>query len=325
MTYFIDICTVLWFGSTALALYHAIVTQDFDTHRHWMARSMCVMRVPLWQRIASIIFLTPMAAFARCAFEVLYIGEAPWEARWGAPGSAWSLFTSAHAAVSSADPRASPLVWSFDGFGEAEQATFAASAWLGLVMSGAVNTYTVAHDVHIKNSTLCDVLRTATRRATSAATEFSVRVGLAAASTGLSAGGVWWVVVAVLAMGAVAMVPWFGFAVGMYLGGLTFGVMVVMGGGMTLYTLLPYHMARGTMAAGYHPVFGIGLAVGWLWAATMLPVLLLGKHFETFFGAIPKYAFGVLLHTVTFGLIFDDPGRESTYLFLSADEKQEED
>eukprot|EP00658_Telonema_sp_P-2_P068240 TRINITY_DN57182_c0_g1_i1.p2 TRINITY_DN57182_c0_g1~~TRINITY_DN57182_c0_g1_i1.p2 ORF type:complete len:135 (-),score=51.46 TRINITY_DN57182_c0_g1_i1:7-411(-) len=37
-----------------------------------------------------------------------------------------------------ADPRSSPLIWSFDGYGEAEQASFWLSAWVGLAMVLAV-------------------------------------------------------------------------------------------------------------------------------------------------------------------------------------------
>ena len=59
--------------------------------------------------------------------------------RWGAPGNTlWGggcvLSADSHSSIQIADPRAQPLVFSPDGWGEGEQAGFALSAWMGFVV-----------------------------------------------------------------------------------------------------------------------------------------------------------------------------------------------
>jgi len=64
-------------------------------------------------------------------------GEPPWRARWGAPEGPLALLLAAPAPPAEragADARASPQVFSLDGYGESEQAAFGASAVLALLL-----------------------------------------------------------------------------------------------------------------------------------------------------------------------------------------------
>eukprot|EP00658_Telonema_sp_P-2_P001570 TRINITY_DN10581_c0_g2_i1.p1 TRINITY_DN10581_c0_g2~~TRINITY_DN10581_c0_g2_i1.p1 ORF type:complete len:314 (+),score=35.92 TRINITY_DN10581_c0_g2_i1:112-1053(+) len=134
MKLFIDTASCLWCLVTAVAVYQIVVRGDHDRHRQWMTWSMGILTVPIAQRFISFVVLTPVFAFLRGLICVARFGDPPWTARWGAPGSAWSLLWDVAAPASHADPRASPVLWSFDGFGEGEQASFALSAWTGLLL-----------------------------------------------------------------------------------------------------------------------------------------------------------------------------------------------
>lgn len=73
----------------------------------------------------------------RCVYCIVAQGEPPWRARWGAPDGALSLLLAAPAPPAPphdrGDTRASPCVFSLDGYGESEQAAFGLSAWLSLL------------------------------------------------------------------------------------------------------------------------------------------------------------------------------------------------
>ena len=94
---------------------------------------------PILQRLLNALLLCPAAMATRCVLCLVHWQEPPWQARWGAPGSAYSLLVGQSSRLPSSpqpsDPRASPKVlMSLDGYGEAEQAAFGLSALLALVV-----------------------------------------------------------------------------------------------------------------------------------------------------------------------------------------------
>eukprot|EP00656_Telonema_subtile_P041016 TRINITY_DN46108_c0_g1_i1.p1 TRINITY_DN46108_c0_g1~~TRINITY_DN46108_c0_g1_i1.p1 ORF type:complete len:297 (-),score=47.31 TRINITY_DN46108_c0_g1_i1:29-919(-) len=145
MVLFIDTASLLWFGATAAAMYFVVLKKDYSAHKRWMTVSMGVMFVPVVQRLVSYFLLVPLFTFLRGLVVVSRFGQPPWEARWGAPGSVWTLMWSMPAtdkARLTGDPRASPYIWNFEGYGEAEQASFWLTAWVGLAVVVACLLYT---------------------------------------------------------------------------------------------------------------------------------------------------------------------------------------
>ena len=112
-------------------------TSCVTAHRRCMTASIALASVPLWQRIASWVALAPLAMVLRCLVCSVRDAVPPWGARWGPPGSPVSLLLGRSIADGEmlADPRAAPLIVSIDGYGEAESASFAASAWVGLAVA----------------------------------------------------------------------------------------------------------------------------------------------------------------------------------------------
>eukprot|EP00658_Telonema_sp_P-2_P035084 TRINITY_DN25564_c0_g1_i5.p1 TRINITY_DN25564_c0_g1~~TRINITY_DN25564_c0_g1_i5.p1 ORF type:complete len:296 (-),score=55.18 TRINITY_DN25564_c0_g1_i5:20-907(-) len=131
---FIDTASAVWLAATTMALFKIMVQKDYDAHKAWMQLSMGVLMVPIPQRLVSFLAFTPLAIFVRTMVVVTQFGTPPWEARWGMPGSAWSLLFDPPAPPDHMVllPRSSPLVYTYDGFGEGEQASFWLSAWVGL-------------------------------------------------------------------------------------------------------------------------------------------------------------------------------------------------
>jgi hypothetical protein len=143
LAYFVDTASVLWIIFTAMAVVAAL-SKRFDIHRDAMAFSLALAAVPIPQRLLSWCFVTPCAMLLRLLVCVFVFNIPPWEARWGVPGSSWSLISSSSdncaivlktkGGAGYNDSRACPLVFTLDGYGEAEQASFAMSAWCGLLL-----------------------------------------------------------------------------------------------------------------------------------------------------------------------------------------------
>eukprot|EP00747_Dinoflagellata_sp_TGD_P121189 gnl/TRDRNA2_/TRDRNA2_173389_c0_seq2.p1 gnl/TRDRNA2_/TRDRNA2_173389_c0~~gnl/TRDRNA2_/TRDRNA2_173389_c0_seq2.p1 ORF type:complete len:401 (-),score=9.37 gnl/TRDRNA2_/TRDRNA2_173389_c0_seq2:187-1344(-) len=163
MVLFVDATSGMWVVVTAVALYFVIVKRDYDAHRKWMTASMGILCVPIPQRYVSFMVVTPLAMAVRCCVAVAQWGESPWQAHWGRPGSPRSLLLHAMANGTDADPRASPLVFSLDGYGEGEQASFAWSAWIGLavILRSLWLIYRIDNklDDSLKNVRSCNVFR----------------------------------------------------------------------------------------------------------------------------------------------------------------------
>jgi hypothetical protein len=127
---FIDVSSALWVLATGAGVVCA-VRRDFPLHRDLMACSLAMASVPIAQRTISWFFLAPFSIVVRLLI-CLLAGSPPWRADFGPPGSAASaLLGQCSEADRAADPRACPGVLSADGYGEAEQCSFALSAWLG--------------------------------------------------------------------------------------------------------------------------------------------------------------------------------------------------
>lgn len=128
---FIDVSSLMWILATAFAIICAIA-KKFRLHRDLMALSISIASVPIAQRLFSWFFLAPSAMILRL-FVSLLSGSPPASARFGPPGNSHSvLFKLCSSIDMEKDTRACPLVLSLDGYGEAEQSSFAVSAWLGL-------------------------------------------------------------------------------------------------------------------------------------------------------------------------------------------------
>ena len=153
MRAFIDASPVAWLVVTLLGVDAAARRKDFAAHRRLMLLSAALASQPILQRLLNALLLTPIAMAVRAVHCLFVWGLMPWEARWGAPGSAYTLLFSPAAQLAfgamgasnqgtgagalltatQVDGRASPLLFSPDGYGEAEQTAFGASAWLALL------------------------------------------------------------------------------------------------------------------------------------------------------------------------------------------------
>ena len=96
-----------------------------------MAFSIAMAAVPIAQRLFSWFFLAPMTILLRLVI-CLYRDISPWEATFGPPGNSYTTILGFCETINKHDdPRACPIVLSADGYGEAEQSSFALSAWFG--------------------------------------------------------------------------------------------------------------------------------------------------------------------------------------------------
>lgn len=146
LLFFVDVTTALWCGCTGVGVV-AAWNKSFQVHRDAMTASLILASVPLVQRAISWCCLAPMAMVLRCVVcvvRVMYSEPSqfeedrsstsfPWLVRWGPPTTRHTLlFGSCDSTPSTADPRACPLVLSFDGYGEGEHLSFPVSAILAL-------------------------------------------------------------------------------------------------------------------------------------------------------------------------------------------------
>jgi hypothetical protein len=137
---FVHLSAALWTASTSVALYAVLVSRNFALHRDAMSASIAVGGIPILQRLASVFILTPISMMLR-AWLCTTRDRMPWRTKWGMPGGTSSLLFGACDACSAEhnpggveDPRACPLVFSLDGYGEGELASFPASAWVGFLI-----------------------------------------------------------------------------------------------------------------------------------------------------------------------------------------------
>lgn len=159
LTAFVDLACVLWVGVTVLAV-RAARRGHYYQHRDWMFFSLTLAATPIAQRIMSWTFMTPNAMMLRslvCAVRLStsstsltltgHVINTVLHTRWGEPGSSSSLLLG-NCSLSnsiddhpqeSQDSRRQPLVFSLDGYGEGEQASFSLSAWLGLLVMLSAN------------------------------------------------------------------------------------------------------------------------------------------------------------------------------------------
>lgn len=130
---FIDISSFLWVLATAGAILCAM-KKNVRLHRDLMAVSFAAASVPIAQRLFSWFFLAPLTIILRLII-CLLSDISPWRAQFGPPGSSYTtLMTFCTTDVPQLDPRACPKALSLDGYGEAEQSSFALSAWLGFAV-----------------------------------------------------------------------------------------------------------------------------------------------------------------------------------------------
>lgn len=141
---FVDVASIMWILATTLAV-GAAMRKKFNLHRDAMALSLALAAVPIPQRFLSWCIVTPCALMLRLSVAIFTYEMPPWSARWGRPTSRYSsryslLFETsnncdiiAELANLEIDSRACPLVFSLDGYGEAEQVAFPLSAWLALL------------------------------------------------------------------------------------------------------------------------------------------------------------------------------------------------
>ena len=154
MRHFIDVASAAWLAATAAAWAAIAIWRDKRLHARCMGLSVLIALVPLFQRGLNYMSL-PVAVTGRALVCFVLDRTPPWRARFGRPGDAFSLLggplcssaSDANTPVAGAragwravsavavDPRACPLVFSFDGLGEAEQAVFGWSAWCGLALA----------------------------------------------------------------------------------------------------------------------------------------------------------------------------------------------
>ena len=141
LAWFVDVTSILWVAATAVAVV-AAVCKRYELHRDLMGLSLALACTPIAQRAYSWVACAPLAITARmisCTAFGPQAAEARWGLlwlRWGPPGNAlWGdgcvLDTVADSSLWIEDPRARPLLFSPDGYGEGEQLSFALSAWLG--------------------------------------------------------------------------------------------------------------------------------------------------------------------------------------------------
>jgi len=133
MRTFIDCSSVAWLGATAYGVDAIVRRRDRRSHSRAMLLSAALSSQPILQRLLNALLLSPCAMTIRCVYCLAAHGEPPWRARWGAPDGALSLLLAAPAPHDRGDARASPRVFSLDGYGESEQAAFGLSAWLSLL------------------------------------------------------------------------------------------------------------------------------------------------------------------------------------------------
>ena len=176
---FIDVSSVLWLLTTAIGVTAAIC-KNYSLHRDAMAFSVGIASVPVAQRSLSWAFLTTGARIARVLF-CASPQRIPWHTTWGPPGDSSSLLwgdCDSCAIAQSADPRACPLVLSLDGYGEGEQASLAASAWITLIAICIWATpRLLAHITKYSTNSLADSLALAAAHSDNNSKNFSM-VGL---------------------------------------------------------------------------------------------------------------------------------------------------
>lgn len=119
MAGFIDVASLAWLASTATAVYQAAVRRDFGAHKRWAVTSLGVLLTPLAQRF-TLLVTVPVCMGARLLVDAVVHGLPFWQSAWGAAPAAWTGAPSA------------PRVLSLEGYGIAENAGFAFSAWAGL-------------------------------------------------------------------------------------------------------------------------------------------------------------------------------------------------
>ena len=140
LAYFVDTTSALWVIVTTIALGGAI-TKHIPLHRDSMALSLALAAIPIPQRLLSWCLVTPLAMATRLLLCAWTYHIPPWTAQWGPPGTPYTLLVGQSDACAStslmsdgmSDTRACPYVLSLDGYGEAEIASFALSAWCGLL------------------------------------------------------------------------------------------------------------------------------------------------------------------------------------------------
>ena len=104
----------------------------FDHSGRAMALSAALAAQPILQRVLNALLLAPCAMAARCLACLLRWGTPPWRARWGAPGGPLSLLLAAPMppeARVGADARASPAVFSLDGYAASAEARAWGWSW----------------------------------------------------------------------------------------------------------------------------------------------------------------------------------------------------
>ena len=146
-TSFVEVASIMWLSSTALALRYARA-RDFVSHRRWMARSLACAVSPIGQRIMNFVVLVPLALGMRLSVAGAH-GISFLSARWDArTGTSWmQIFASPPSSPAHAAQGATltgvhdlgmdanfPRVLSRNGYGVAEQLVFPASSWLGLLL-----------------------------------------------------------------------------------------------------------------------------------------------------------------------------------------------
>jgi len=83
VTSFVEVASILWLASTALAIHHAR-RHDFASHKRWMLRSIACAMSPIGQRVMNFMILVPLAMGARLAFCGAF-GISLFASRWDAP------------------------------------------------------------------------------------------------------------------------------------------------------------------------------------------------------------------------------------------------
>ena len=170
-----------WIVATACGLW-AARSKRIELHHRCMCLSLSLAATPIAQRILSWWLCAPAVIAMRIVFCVSNMGieesysQVPY-VRWGgAPADTlWDRSCWQDQAAHS-DPRARPFVFSFDGYGEGEQASFAVSAWLGFftMLFVGISPWLESIEkqtspvVPFKESNMLDVLRKARVNVTNA-------------------------------------------------------------------------------------------------------------------------------------------------------------
>ena len=309
MSWFIDAASICWFGATAVALYCVIVNKDHEAHARWMTRSVAVMLVPIPQRGISFVALTPIAMVMRLIVSVIYFTELPWEARWGPPGTAWSLMLGVPSSTTT--HRESPLVLSFDGFGEGEQCSFWVSAWSGLFVVVAVcEQVLTVHDGAAQRAKLSLAWRRARSRAKMIAA-YVMNIGNKAAIGGML------VVTGLGILSYANLLPaaTVAHSVAILMGWLVLAqtyVPIIGFGSIAL--VIPIWCGMKTYAAGYGIGLSLALCGGSVGCFGVLGAMLVYGYFKSIFylyrinhvDPIQQPPIMCLFHVLTFGLVFGD-------------------